>query len=210
LWCLIAGEKVVSVDASLKCAYCENSIEAWFLAVSDDSVFSVAPRVRLERVTEQRRGKVTRVRSGDGEFDDLLENAQLAYEHGLGAGAVIYLRKAMEIVTTRKAIEVGITISKANGARKPFKDILTEVDRDHNIIPREFSDNGYQLFKELSGVIHGESGETDALQKYPPCKRLVLGIIDNVRSSRELRHASESMGWNQGQTSGSAPVGAIA
>jgi hypothetical protein len=129
----------------------------------------------------------------------------LAYELGLGAGAVVYLRKAMEIITKRVAEEVGISMENAKGRRKPFKDLLEEVDGDHQIIPRQFSDNGYRLFKELSEVIHGESSELVALQKYEPCRLLVVGIIDNVRSSRELRQAAESLGWNRDQSNAATP-----
>ena len=201
LSCLIAGEKVISVDACLKCPICDTSIETWFLVECEDNFFSQAPHVHLERFTEQKRNSVTRVRAGGYEFGDLLERAQTAYDYRLGAGSMVYLRKVFETITIQVAEAMEIPTTKGNGKRKPFRELLTEVDRQHHIIPAEFSTNSYQLFSELSDVIHGEADESEALTKYLPCHRLVVGIIDNVKNSREMRRAVDSLGWNR-DTSG--------
>lgn len=195
LSCLITSEKVISVDASLRCPICMSSVETWFLVGSTEGFFTPAPYVFLERYTEQRRNSATRVRGYDSGFEDLLERAQLAYDHRLGAGSMVYLRQIFEAITMKVANAVDIPITTARGKRRQFKDLLEEVDRQHRIIPVEFSNNRYQLFSELSEVIHGDSNESDALRKYQPCRRLVLGIIDSVRNSGEIMMAIDSLGW---------------
>ncbi len=196
LSCLGVGGRVVSIDACLKCLVCQATVEAWFLVVSRDELYEQAPTVRLERYVDNRRGRASRVGVGSDEFDDLLERAQLAYEENLGAGAMIYLRKIFESLTKQVADVAGISINLSNGRRKPFFNLLQEVDAEHHIIPPAFSNNGYKLFSELSDVVHGDSSEEVALQKYDPCRSLVIGIIRNVASDQEMKQAIDALGWN--------------
>ena len=117
----------------------------------------------------------------------------------MGAGAIIYLRKAYETITLQTASAAGITIMKSNGtSQRPFKDILQEVDAQKHIIPQEFSADGYKLFGELSEIAHGTNvSEADALLKYEPLHRLVVGIIENVKNNAELMTALGNLGWQQ-------------
>lgn len=197
LSCLVTGERSVSVDATLRCSACTATAEAWFLVGCDDDLFSQSPSVYLERYTENRRDSAGK--TGAEHVEDLLERAQIAYDDHLGAGAMIYLRKIFESVTAQSAQAVGISTSK-NGRRKSFRALLKEVDADSHIIPSEFSQNGYMLFSELSEVIHGDSDEAEALSKYAPCRRLVLGIVSNIRNNQEMAQAITSLGWSAGAT----------
>lgn len=196
LSCLVVGDRVVSIDACLKCPLCDAAVEAWFLVVSRESLYEQAPVVRLERYVENRRGVASRLGIGAGGFDDLLERAQLAYEQGLGAGAMVYLRKIFEVLTHEVAEVAGVEATGRKGGRKPFRDLLAEVDRKHNIIPSTFSRDGYKLFSELSDVVHGESSEDVALEKFPHCRRLVVGVINKVVEDSEMKHAIDALGWD--------------
>jgi len=195
LSCLVTGEHSVSIDVTLRCVACQSPMEAWFLVASEDDLFSSSPSVRLERFTENRRDTAGRAGAGTGQIDDLFERAQIAFEDHLGAGALIYLRKIFEMTTLRAAKAVGISDKQANGWRKTFKKLLEEVDATSHIIPTEFARDGYKLFSELSGVIHGDSDESDALIKFEPCRELVLGIVTNVRNNRSMAQAAASL-WS--------------
>jgi hypothetical protein len=196
LSCLGVGDRVVSIDACLKCPACGAIVEAWFLVVSRNELHEQAPMVRLERYVDNRRGKASRIGIGAGGFDDLLERAQLAYEEQLGAGAMVYLRKIFEALTKQVATVAAISTIENNGHRKSFRKLLKEVDEKHHIIPAAFSSDGYKLFSELSEIVHGDSNEEVALQKYRPCRSLVIGVIQNVASDQEMKRAIEDLGWN--------------
>jgi hypothetical protein len=197
LSCLVTGDKSVSVDATLRCSACKATTDAWFLVGCDDDLFSQAPVVHLERFTESRRDASGRVGLGTERIDNLFERAQIAFDDRLGAGAMIYLRKIFEMTTSQTAEAIGIATKHPNGRRKAFRALLEEVDAESHIIPPEFSSNGYRLFSELSEVIHGDSDEAEALNKYRPCRRLVFGIVNNIRNSQELMQAIESLGWDE-------------
>jgi hypothetical protein len=171
-------------------------MEAWFLVGCADDLFGHAPLVHLERFTENKRDVATAVGAQVGEIHELFERAQIAFEDHLGAGSMVYLRKAFEIVTSQAAVATGIPTKHSSGRRKTFKALLEEVDEQSHIIPSEFSNNGYKLFSELSEVIHGDSDEAEALTKYEPCRQLVLGIVTNVRNNQSMAAAIDSLGWN--------------
>lgn len=197
LSCLVVADRVVSIDACLRCSSCESAVvEAWFLLVSRDSLYDQAPTVRLQRYVEHRRGVASRVGVGAGGFDDLVERAQLAYEERLGAGAMIYLRKIFEALTRQVADVAGISTELPSGKRKPFRPLLEQVDAMHHIIPPVFASDGYRLFSELSEVIHGDSSEEVALEKYLPCRSLILGVVNNVVNNQEMKQAIEALGWD--------------
>lgn len=195
LSCLVVGDRVVSIDACLKCPLCGAAIETWFLVVARSSLYDQAPVVRLERYVENRRGVASRLGVGAGDFDDLLERAQLAYEERLGAGSMVYLRKIFEALTIGVAQVAEMPTSRPNGKRKPFRELLEEVDEAHRIIPPAFAHDGYKLFSELSEVIHGDSTEEVALEKYVPCRSLILGVINNVIGNNEMKKAIDALGW---------------
>ncbi|GAA4357598.1 hypothetical protein [Microbacterium rhizosphaerae] len=196
LSCLVVGAGLLSIDVTLKCSTCANTVEAWFLVAAVDDFYSSAPLVRVERYTENLRDRADRVESTSGPFSDLLTRAQLAYELGLGAGSMIYLRKIFELVTHEVAEIAEVPIVSAKGKRRPFKDVLQEVNEKRNIIPLSFSGSGYKLFGELSDVIHGQSDEVVALAKYAPCRQLVLGVVDQVNKDNEFAKAIEELGWD--------------
>lgn len=196
LSCLVAGDHEVSIDATLRCSVCQASIEAWFLVASDGDIYSAAPVVHLERYTENLRDSASRVKSGAGQFEDLLDRAQLAYECQLGAGAMVYLRKIFEAITLQVADVANIATVTSKNRRKPFRTLLEEVDEQRHIIPDKFSSNGYKLFSELSSVIHGSSTEKDALDKYLPCQQLILGIVEKVRNDEKMALAIDALGWD--------------
>lgn len=195
LSCLVTGVSTISVDVTLRCSACRSSTEAWYLVGGDD-LFSQSPIVHLERYTENRRNAATGVRLGDDAIDDLLERAQIAYGADLGAGAMVYLRKIFEIVTSQAAKAVGIDTKAPSGRRKTFKALLEEVDGQSHIVPSEFSSNKYRLFSELSTVIHGNADEAEALRNYAAFRRLVLGIINNINNNQEMARAVASLGWD--------------
>lgn len=198
LSCLVVGERVVSIDTCLKCSVCEAAVETWFLVVARGSLYERAPEVRLERYVENRRGVASRIGIGIESFDDLLERAELAYEQGLGAGAMVYLRKIFEMLTHEVADVAGVDLTGRKGGRKPFRDLLREVDAQRKIIPEAFSNDGYKLFSELSEVVHGDSSESTALTKFPHCRRLVVGVIKKVAEDGEMKRAVEELGWDLG------------
>jgi hypothetical protein len=130
-------------------------------------------------------------------IEDLFDRAQIAYQEELGAGAMIYLRKIFESVTEQTALAMNIPTKTKNNRRRPFKQLLQAVDDASHIIPQEFNRPGYRLFEELSDVIHGESSEADALAKYNPCRRLVSGIVNNIRNNREVAEAIAELEWHK-------------
>ena len=127
--------------------------------------------------------------------------AQRAYRDELGAGAIVYLRKILERITEQVAEAAIITTRKQNGNRRPFNQLLEEVDSKCSIIPKEFSANGYKLFSELSEVVHGDSDERMGLEKYISLQRLVVGILENVRKNKEIMDAIGFLGWNDEEVS---------
>ena len=199
LSCLVTGDDSVSIDVALRCSACGQPIEAWFLVKGDDDLFGQAPWVHLERYTENRRpGPVagTDASPGPERLDELLERARIAFEAHLGAGAMIYLRKIYEIITSEAATAVGIPTRRADNRRKSFGSLLREVDEATHIIPAEFSANRYKLFSELSELIHGDASESEALARFEPCRQLVVGIISNIQNSRQMASAVAALGWD--------------
>ncbi len=192
LSCLATGEKTVSIDVTLGCSVCGASMEAWFLVACDDDFYAPAPTVYLERYTENRRA----VAVSGGQFEDLLERARIAYDNGLGAGAMIYLRRIFEDITAQVAEIADIPTSGVRGRRIPFRDLLESVNERHHIIPQRFASNGYTLFSELSEAIHGATSEEVALQRYPPCRQLVIGVVENVKRDQEIARAIDALGWD--------------
>ncbi|MCH7229709.1 hypothetical protein L0U85_02365 [Glycomyces sp. L485] len=196
LSCLGLGDNQISIDVTLQCVGCRSSVEIWFLIGSSGDVSGVAPEVRIERYMVNLRDRADRVGSHRGPFSDLVKRSQIAYENQLGAGSIVYLRTIFERITFEVAEIAKIETKKPNGKKRPFYDVLKEVNEARKIIPQRFSSNGYKLFSELSKVIHGESSEEEALQKYKPCRELVLGVVNEVNRDNEYARAIEELGWN--------------
>lgn len=202
LHALIINENLISVDASLQCPVCKTEIQVWFLLEVKD-MFTEEPKVKILKRTEKLSKNVSELRENSfGIYTDLLEKAMRASREGFGAGAIIYLRKVFEQVTSEaaKASNISTTYINSNGKekRKNFKDLLTEVDTKCAIVPIEFSNNRYKLFGKLSDVVHGEYDEEIALEKFSAFYRLVTGIIENIKSKEEFRSAQQALGLSEG------------
>ncbi|MCI8622280.1 MAG: hypothetical protein HFG26_01295 [Provencibacterium sp.] len=201
LYCIGIHERLVSIDCALRCPRCGESVPIWFLIESKEAAHGIAPEVRVLKRSEKLSDKVTLGWGQYEGFSELLEKADRAYRDELGAGAIVYLRKILERITkqTAEASNISITITTKNGdkKRKDFKKLLTEVDQQCFIIPKEFSENGYKLFGELSEIIHSDgSDEQMVLKKYDALHRLVIGILDNVKNNKEMMEAIGTLGWN--------------
>ena len=101
--------------------------------------------------------------------------------------------------------DAGVDIYQPNGRTKPFNQVLQAEDAQCSIIPTIYSDNGYKLFQKLSEIAHGNSDEETALKEYEPLRRLVVGVIENVRKNEEeikrnaeIKKALAAIGFSNG------------
>lgn len=196
LSCVFVNKNLISIDAVLSCT-CGASVEGWFLVESQNDITSINPKVRILKHSEKLSDMVIHKSTRYGEYENLLDKAEVAFREGLGAGSIIYLRKIFESVTVQTARSLNINVNKSNGKPRPFKEVLEEVDGRVHIIPDEFTQNGYQLFGELSNVIHRDTEEAVGLQKFEPLHRLVIGILENIRNKEEFRVAIRELGWSE-------------
>ena len=202
LCCVFVNKHIVSIDCVMTCG-CGANVQAWFLIECEDDICDQSPKVRILKRSEKLSRFVKINNECYGEFSSLLDMAERAYREDLGAGSIVYLRKAFEKITLQMADTMGITYAKYEGGNpKNFSSLLKKVDDSCSIIPKEFSKNGYQLFRELSSVVHGEFNEELGLSKYESLHRLVIGILENVRNSRELQSAIISLGWDKSEEGG--------
>lgn len=196
--CLVAGPDLVSIDVVLKCVDCANTVENWFLLKCADDLFGQAPTVSLVYCNEHLGTSARALGPNSGDMQDLLDRADLGRRVGLAAGSIVYLRKHFEITTHTAAAGVNVPLQTSKGKRRTFAEILREVDEKIQIIPDEFSQDGYRLFSELSEVIHGQADETVALGKFDALRRLVVGVYENVRNREEFAQATRELGWVSG------------
>jgi hypothetical protein len=201
LYCIIVNSHVVSIDAVVKCSICKTEIPIWFLVeIKGNNMFANQVECRILKRREDLSDKAMCLRSDAfGNYTPLLEKANVAYKEELGAGAIVYLRKMLEQITCAAADSAGISRKTAGGRRKNFQDLLREVDESCGIIPEEFSSNGYELFGELSNVLHGDYDEAQGLRDYEYLRRLVVGIMENIKNKRELAEAVGALGLNDGE-----------
>lgn len=196
LSCVFVNKNIISIDCVVTCG-CGNTVPVWFLIESKDSITGQAPEVRILKRNFKLSEKVKVNTARYGEFALLLDKAEQAYNDGLGAGSIVYLRKVFEKITIQTANDMEIKYSQyKSGNPKNFSNLLKEVDEKCSIIPKEFSANGYQLFQELSTVIHGEYDEELGLRKFESLYRLVIGILENVKNHSELINATIALGWD--------------
>lgn len=195
LFCVFVNKHVVSIDCVLACG-CGASVQVWFLVECEDDICSQAPMIRVVKKSEKLSNQVRINNELYGDLSQVLEMAEHAYRERLGAGSIVYLRKAFEQITVRTADTIEIQYSKHEGGNpKNFRDLLEKVDKNCPIIPSEYSKNGYKLFRELSSVVHGEYDEELGLRKFEALYSLVVGILENVRSIQMFRNATNSLGW---------------
>jgi hypothetical protein len=195
IYCIGVNEQLVSIDCVLNC-HCGASVQIWFLVDCDSDISGRAPEIRILKRSVKLSTDVMLDKERYGELSELLEKAQHAHRDGLGAGAMVYLRKIFEQITVETADASGIVYDKYQGGNpKNFSNLLKEVDKQCSIIPREFSTNGYKLFSELSEIVHGKYNEDLALSKYESLHRLIIGILDNVKNNHELLNAIVILKW---------------
>lgn len=213
LHCLIVNSQLIGIDcvlncsdhgSNLKCSECAALIQAWFLIEADD-IFANTPNVRIIKHNFRLPEHIKLLIEIEDTFSELLGKAEIAYKERLGAGSIIYLRAAFEKITHQVGIDAGIEIYKLNGKSKPFDQVLRAVDGQCSIIPTKYSDNGYELFCKLSEIAHGNSDEKSALEQYYSLRRLVMGVIDNVKkhkeeikNNEEIRTALNAIGFAYG------------
>ncbi len=199
LYAIGIDDKHVSIDCTLKCVGCNQTVSTWFLIESEEEIADTMPKIRISRKAVKH-SDLVRITAGNYDYSELLEKAECAYQNGLGAGAVVYLRKIFETLTAQVADASNVSRKTEKGRRKKFSDLLREVDSQKHIIPREFSNNGYELYSKLSNVVHGEYDEQEAVQNYDALKRLVVGIIENVSNNDSLANAVAALGLGGGET----------
>lgn len=196
LSCVFVNKSLISIDCVLSCI-CGATVEVWFLVECDGDITSTVPKIRIIKKAENLSDSVKLKSDGKyREFETLINKADQAFQEQLGAGAIIYLRKAYELIAVKAADSTGIPKKDVSGNRKKFKTLLKEVDNKWNIIPRQFSENRYTLFEELSNVVHGEYDEKLALQKYTSLRCLITGVITNVVSNQDFATEIGKLGWN--------------
>lgn len=201
LHCLIINEKMISIDCQLKCTdydkenskcrHCNPDIQAWFLIEADD-IFACNPNVHLVKQNFKLPENIKLPVEMDDKYSEWLAKAEIAYKERLGAGAIIYLRSAFEKITQEVGLSAGVTIKNDKDKFLNFREALQRVDSECSIIPPIYAENGYELFSRLSEIAHGNSDEETALKEYDALKRLVFGIIENVRrKNKELKNNAE-------------------
>lgn len=196
LSCIFVNKRLISIDCVLSCI-CDSTVQIWFLVESDGDITSVAPRVRILKKMEKLSSKVRKSNPiYQGKFSIYLNKADRAFQEGLGAGSIIYLRKIYELIAIEAADASGIDKKDNRGNGKRFKTLLKEVDRKWSIIPRQFSENQYKLFEELSNVIHGDYDEEIALNKYVSLRKLISGVLDNTIKNIDYAREIKKLGWN--------------
>lgn len=191
LFCTGVDDKHISLDCVLECPICHTTLPMWFLIESKENISAFSPYIRI---LKKERKLSSNIISNNtyGVFSELIDKAEASYINGMGAGAIIYLRIVLEQVVKNVAEKSDIQPTRN------FKQLLTEVDKKCHIVPIEFSENSYQLFMDLSECIHGRCEESVSLEKYIPLKRLVKGIIDNIKNNAEITSAIEELNWNIG------------
>lgn len=195
--CLVINNKLLSIDCILDCIECDNcnscnnSIQAWFLVEVDD-IFSDKPNVRILKYNFKLPDNIKFLYEISDKYSEWFAKADYAYRERLGAGSIIYLRSIFENIIKDLGTNENIEIYKSNGNLKPFEQVLASVDEQCSIIPELYKTDGYNLFRKLSEIAHGNASEQEALENYPELKRLVIGIIDNINSKKdEIRNNEE-------------------
>ncbi|KUP21142.1 hypothetical protein [Paenibacillus sp. DMB5] len=197
---IIVNKQVISIDCILQCN-CGSIVHTWFLVEAEEDIRYQSPKVRILHFREKLTEGVKLQSEKYGEFSEWLEKANRAYRDGLGSGAIIYLRKVYESITYSIANSNNIALYRRNGNRRFFSEILKDVDEQHSIIPASFSENRYNLFSQLSEIIHGDGSEEDALEYFGALYTLVISILDNVNQKEELKSAVQKFNWSTNNVS---------
>lgn len=174
--CIFESKTLISIDGILSCN-CGTTVRVWFLVESKNDITLASPEIRILKRTEKFSENVALIDNKYGDFTEFLEKSKRASREGFGAGSVVYLRSVFESVIKQVGATENIsdTFVDKNGKtqHKSTERYLKEVNEKRNIIPAEFSNDGYRLFRELSGVVHGNCSEKEALLKFNAFYRLV-------------------------------------
>lgn len=196
--CVGVNDCTISISTVLKCQNCNSIVPVWFLIESDENTLAIQrPKVKILKRSFKLYDNVAISNEKYGVYSELMYKANQAYAEGLGAGAIIYLRKVYEQIVIETAEISSINTKTNKGKRKNFSDLLKEVDAKCSIVPKEFVEDGYKLFAELSNVIHGVFDEEVALKQFPAFYRLVIGILDNIKNNKEINEAIATLNWNE-------------
>lgn len=194
---IFINKNLISINFILCCGRCNNTIPIWFLIESNDDITGQSPHVKIIKQSDNLINVSRMDFSKYKDYTKLLDKAKQAYNEDLGAGAIIYLRKVFEKVTIESAKAINLEYNKhKNGNPKNFCDLLKNVDKQCNIIPKEFSQNSYKLFRELSEIIHGECDDNIGISKFELLYRLIIGILDNINNNKELLAAIKELNWD--------------
>lgn len=197
LHCLLINNKSFSIDCQLqcmdydaanpKCQECKYCVQAWFLIGTDDDndVFSARPNINEIKQSFKLPEHIKLPMETEDRYSEWLGKAEIAFKERLGAGSIIYLRTVLEQITIEVGEKAGVAIYKPKGGKKPFEQIIKAVDEKCSIIPEIYKNNGYDLFRRLSNIAHGDSDEDTALKEYGALRRLVVGIIENIKKNEE-------------------------
>lgn len=215
LHCLIINNQTISIDCQLlcmdydayipKCQECKHCVQAWFLVGTDDDndIFSSRPNINEIKQNFKLPEHIKLPIETEDKYSEWLGKAEIAYKERLGAGSIIYLRTVLEQITIEVGRNAGVAIYKQNGGIKPFEQVIKAVDEQCYIIPEIYRNNGYDLFRRLSNIAHGNSDEETALKEYNALRRLVVGIIENIKkneedikNNNEIRMALNAIGFS--------------
>ncbi len=208
LYFIPINNELISIDCRLTCQYCKKiSVPVWFLVqVEGMSMMKGNKSVSFLRNAKVRLLYKHFKYSSDvepapleykKEYSDLLIKADQAYYNGLGAGALVYLRKLYEKFTLDIAKSNGIAYLDKKNKQVNFRELLERVNTRCLMIPPEFSANGYRLFEELSNIVHNDSiDEEPGIKKYTSHRRLIVEILDNIRDKKELSAVISKLEWH--------------
>lgn len=218
LHCLILNDKMISIDCQLKCTdfdvenlkckNCNPYVQAWFLVEADD-IFSNNPNINVIKQNFRLSENIKMPIEIKDKYTHWLAKAEIAYNERLGAGAAIYLRSVFEVLVNEIGTENEIKKTFRNKWNKEqyknFEQYLESVDKVCEIIPEQYRENGYALFRKLSNIAHGNCEEDIAIKEYKALRLLVIGIVENVkkkkdeiRNNAEIQKALEKIGFRHG------------
>lgn len=193
--CMGIDDNTVSISSLFKCAQCKKTkIPAWFIVKSSDDIHSSIPNITLvRRSLFLMKGVLFDDEDGE-QVKKHFNKAQSCYIENLGVGAVVYLRVILEEALHREAKKLKIIDKNEENTAIPFRNLYEKVSQKRTIIPEEFRKNGYQLFKEMSKIVHGQRSDEHALKNFNSYKRLVEGVLDTIKNSTEIKEAARQVG----------------